>query len=121
MKNYDEYYSEYIKAMILEDANPKEIELIEKLFDIYKTSGIEDVALYAIDVMKKAQELGDISPEGFITPYVVLKDKEQLVNVLEECYERRSWPMHLIKVDPDFDFIRSEPRFKAILKKMNLE
>ena len=121
MRDYDEYYSVLIKAMILGDVDPKEIEWLEKLLEIYRTSGIEDAARYDIEEMKKAQEVGDIGPESFITPYILLKDKEELMNVLDECYERRSWKMHLIKVDPDFDFIRSEPRFKAILKKMNLE
>jgi serine/threonine protein kinase/Tfp pilus assembly protein PilF len=120
MKNYDEYYLER-KNLLLESAGPEKIELHEKLYEIYRTSGIEDAAQYIIDLLKKEQELGDISPEDFIDPYVLLQDKEELLNVLEECYERRSWPMHLIKVDPYFDFIRSEPRFKAILKKMNLE
>ena len=121
MKNYDEYFSLRKKILILGSPEPEEIEYHEKLYKIYRTSGIEDATRYAIDEMKKAQELGDISPESFITPYVLLKDKEELINVLEECYEKRCWIMHLIKVHPYFDFIRSEPRFMALLKKMNLE
>jgi serine/threonine protein kinase/tetratricopeptide (TPR) repeat protein len=120
-QNYDEFFSERKKYMILEGANPQEIAQWEKIFEIYKTSGTEDAARYTIDVWKKAQELEDISPARLVAPYVILKDKEKLMNTLERCYQERTQPIVVLKVAPDFDFIRSEPRFKALLKKVGLD
>ena len=40
---------------------------------------------------------------------------------LEKAYELRNLLMTGIKVEPHFDSVRSDPRFKALLKKMNLE
>jgi serine/threonine protein kinase/tetratricopeptide (TPR) repeat protein len=52
---------------------------------------------------------------------VVLKDKEGFLDALEKCYQERSYIIHLLKVNPDFDFVREEPRFKALLKKVGLD
>ena len=40
---------------------------------------------------------------------------------LEKAYEVRDVWMYNLNVDPVFDPIRNEPRFRALLKKMNLE
>lgn len=106
--------------MALEGINPQEIEGFDKIFEIYKTSGIEDAARYAINLYKKASEYEDILPDNFILPYSVLRNKEQLMDTLERCYQEHYQPIVVLKVDPRLDFIRSEPRFKALLKKVGL-
>jgi serine/threonine-protein kinase len=40
---------------------------------------------------------------------------------LERAYEAREPSMRMLKVDPLFDNVRTNPRFKALLKKMNLD
>jgi serine/threonine protein kinase/tetratricopeptide (TPR) repeat protein len=120
-KNYDAYFSERLKAMTLGGENLPSVLVWKKMHEVYKTSGIEDAARYLIDYLsKKAPKSADINPAIFALAYTLLKDKEKLMDALEQCYERRSWVLHLLKVNPDFDFIRSEPRFKALLKKVGL-
>ena len=38
---------------------------------------------------------------------------------LEKAYEERDTVMIRLKVNPQFDKVRSDPRFKAMLKRMN--
>jgi tetratricopeptide (TPR) repeat protein len=52
--------------------------------------------------------------------YVALGNFDEAMNQLEAGYTNRDIRMFWIKVDPAFDPIRNEPRFKALLKKMNL-
>ena len=40
---------------------------------------------------------------------------------LEQAYEAREISMRFIKIDLEFDNIRNDPRYKEILRKMNLE
>ncbi len=49
-----------------------------------------------------------------------LKDHNNALNELEVCYKIRNIGMYFLKVDPIFDPIRNEPRFKALIKKMRL-
>jgi TolB-like protein len=53
--------------------------------------------------------------------FIALGNFEDALNELELGYANRDTHMFWIKVDPEFDPIRNEPRFKALLKKMNLE
>jgi hypothetical protein len=53
--------------------------------------------------------------------YVGLGRKEQALRSLEKGYADHSMFMTLMKVDPEFDPLRSEPRFVALLRRMGLE
>jgi len=53
--------------------------------------------------------------------FIALGNFEEAMNELEQGYTNRDTHMFWIKVDPEFDPIRNEPRFKALLKKMNLD
>ncbi len=50
-----------------------------------------------------------------------LGQKDQAFKWLEKAYEERDFWITFIKVAPYFDSLRSDPRFKILLKKMNLE
>lgn len=55
------------------------------------------------------------------TLFAFLGEKEQAFEWLEKAYEERSTVIGALKVDPMLDSIRSDPRFKALLKRMNLD
>jgi len=50
----------------------------------------------------------------------LLGDKEEALNSLEKAFQERSPGMHAIKTWPEFDSLRDEPRFKALMQKMGL-
>jgi len=53
--------------------------------------------------------------------YFALGENDQGFKWLERAYEERLPWMKALKIDPAYDNVRSDPRFKALLKKMNLE
>jgi TolB-like protein/Tfp pilus assembly protein PilF len=53
--------------------------------------------------------------------YIALGDKERAIEWLEKAYSERDWGLPLIKTFPDFDDVRSDPRFSDLLKRMNLQ
>ena len=53
--------------------------------------------------------------------YVSLKEYDQALTLLDKAYALRQIDMYLINADPAFDPIRSDSRFKALMRKMNLE
>jgi len=55
---------------------------------------------------------------SMIDNYAHLHDRQQTLNFLEDGYLEHCRGMVRLKVDPAYDFVRSEPRFQAVLKKM---
>jgi TolB-like protein/class 3 adenylate cyclase/Tfp pilus assembly protein PilF len=53
--------------------------------------------------------------------YISLNDYSDAMNRLEQAYNMRDLWMYTIKVEPTFDPIRNEPRFKELTKKMRLD
>ena len=58
---------------------------------------------------------------GIAGVYFRLGENEEGWKWLEKAYDERSYSLVLLKVDPFYDNIRSDPRFQALLKKIGLE
>ncbi len=52
--------------------------------------------------------------------YAALGDKDEAFAELDRAYNERDWQLQRIKVDPFWDSLRDDPRFKSILRRMNL-
>lgn len=55
----------------------------------------------------------------FATVYAALGNRDDAFAELERAYEEKDWQLQRIKVDPFMDSLRDDPRYKAMLKKMN--
>jgi len=53
--------------------------------------------------------------------YIALNNYDEALNWLDQAYNVRQIALYFINVDPTFDPLRNEPRFKALLKKVGLE
>ena len=49
--------------------------------------------------------------------YAILGDKEQAVDWLEKAYEQSDDFLVFLNIQPQFENVRSEPRFRALIKK----
>ena len=86
---------------------------------VYYAMGRKTEALAYFDSLKVAWEqqgIGSVS----MAVYSRLGDKEEALNMLEKAYQERYWNMYVIKTSPEMDFLRAEPRFKALMQKMGL-
>ncbi|MBX7171662.1 MAG: protein kinase [Pyrinomonadaceae bacterium] len=52
--------------------------------------------------------------------YARLQDKDKTFDYLNKAYEQREPQIAELKVDPPFKFLRDDPRFKELLRKMGL-
>jgi tetratricopeptide (TPR) repeat protein len=87
----------------------------------YALAGKRDEALAILEKMKERWDRGDIFAHSIARVCVGLGEDDLALEWLEKAYERREPRLVQLKVDPRFDPLRSHPRFKALLKKMNLE
>jgi len=71
-------------------------------------------------LLERAKEIY-IPPILIAEFHFALGQNDQGFKWLDKGYEERDSTLLEIKVDPGFDCVRSDPRFKALLKKMGLE
>ncbi len=71
------------------------------------------------------QRLEERSKHAFVPAYdlaviyLALEDKDAALNYLQKAYQERDWAMFVLKVEPRWDPLRSDPRFQALLRKLN--
>jgi len=93
-------------------ANSKDAAAIEHA---YHSSGYRGVLELEAEMYK--QNSGALAEVA--RAYAQAGDKEQALSALEECYRRRWSGVERMKIDPDFDPLRSDPRFQDLVRRMN--
>ena len=83
-------------------------------------SGKRDEAMKLLGELKQESTRGYVQSYTFALFYIGLGDKEEALNWLEKQMSDRSETANLYAVAPELDGLRSEQRFKAMLKRMNL-
>jgi len=96
------------------------VEVFASLGYAYAISGRRDDAQKVIDLLKSPEKR--IESDGWETAivYTGLGDKAQALNYLEKEYATGGWMLDFLKIEPYFDPLRSEPRFKDLMKRINL-
>jgi TolB-like protein/Tfp pilus assembly protein PilF len=113
---YEPAISELQKAVQLSQSAPT---FLAWLGEAYAVAGHRDEAL---NVLERLQEL---SKQRYVTPYIVagiyaaLGKKEEALQWLNSAYGEHAAFMVLLKTEPRFDYLRSDPHFQDILRRMN--
>jgi len=83
-------------------------------------SGSRDEAQEILAELEKAAVEDYVRPSTLAVVYIGLGYKEKALEQLEKDLSGRSFTAIYFGVLPEVDELRSEPRFKAMLKQMNL-
>ena len=112
-KMYEEGISELQKS----SANPDSRALLGYAYAMAgkKTEGRKIVIELEQSATKKY-----VSPFPIAVAYTGLGENDRAFAALEKAYEEKSWGMGMLRVNPVFDPIRSDPRFAALLRRVNL-
>jgi adenylate cyclase len=85
----------------------------------YGASGDRARADAALQRLKKMSKAGQVAPFNLALVYLGLGDRQRAIDNLERAYASDSQFMVWLGQDHLFDPLRSEPRFVALLKKLN--
>jgi len=118
-KMYPEAREQFDKVSYTEHINPIDYYVA---MQSYGYALLGDKAK-AMDLLKKSlneKTKEQVSNYVLCRIYVALGDYPSALDLLEKSYDMRDLHMFYIKVDPGLNGIRNEPRYKEIVKKMNL-
>ena len=87
---------------------------------LYAISGQRDRALSELAELEKLAETRPVSSFGLALICVGLKDTDRAFDYFDRAVAEHSDTLIYLNVDPRFDRIRSDPRFKTLLNKVNL-
>ncbi len=111
-----EAVEEYLRARTLWGES---VEKVEALRRAYEARGIKGFWQKHLVQLKETAKRGPALPLTFVSIYSRLGDKDQAFAWLEKAYEEHSGPLISLKVSPDYDPLRSDPRFQSLLRRMN--
>ena len=85
----------------------------------YVKTGQRDKALGLIERWKEVEKQKYVMNYWFAMSYAALGDKDAAFAQLEKAYQNHDWFLQRIKVDPFADPLRDDPRFDAMVKRLN--
>ena len=85
---------------------------------LYARAGNKAQARKMLAGVKRGE--GEASPAQMAILQAALGNKDEAFRWLDKAYETRDSDLLFIKAQPDFDPLRSDPRFQALLRRMNL-
>jgi TolB-like protein/Tfp pilus assembly protein PilF len=86
----------------------------------YAVSGRRDDALKIVEQLKPAAETDDNAVITIASVFIGLDDKNRAFEWLEKAYQGRAQWLRYLKTNFVFDPLRSDPRFKDLLRRLGL-
>jgi serine/threonine-protein kinase len=114
---YDQAVAEYTKSQGVSIIPP---EQIQKLKDAYARSGWKAYLQMSIDMLLPDSQRTLFPPFAIATFYARLGNNDEAMKWLEKGYEEREFRMTLLSVSQEFDGMRSDPRFRELVRRMGL-
>jgi tetratricopeptide (TPR) repeat protein len=89
------------------------------LGEAYAAAGCRDEARKILDQLNHLSKERYVTPYGIARVYATLGQNREALRSLEIAYrDHADWTV-LLKVDPCFDVLRPDPRFKDLMRRMN--
>ena len=115
-KEFDQSINTYLRAVELSDGLA---EVLGGLGHAYGVAGREKEARQVLDKLHRLAERWHVPPVQVAFVHIGLGEKQEALDLLDIAYQQRSWELVFMQVEPWLDDLRAEPRFLALLKKMN--
>jgi TolB-like protein/DNA-binding winged helix-turn-helix (wHTH) protein/Tfp pilus assembly protein PilF len=88
---------------------------------VYGLAGRKSDTRKIISELRERSRHHYVAPTVFAYAYLGLDDKDRALTYLEQAYEEEDAGLFYLKVGPLLDPLRSEPRFQALLRRVNLQ
>ena len=111
---YDQEVAAWQKRMTLSGEKPEDVTALGRA---YKVGGIRGAWRWDLERLERLPR-DEYAAIDFAIRYASLGEKDKALDWLEKGYEGHAPLMVLIKADPSYDSLRSDPRFQDLLRRM---
>jgi predicted Zn-dependent protease len=105
------------KALLVSTRSPGVIGVLVRA---YAHAGRRTDALRLLAELKRRKQAGYVPAAAFINAYLGLGENDEALSWMEQGYKEQSNILQWLKVHPYFDPIRSDPRFKDLIRRVGL-
>jgi len=95
-------------------------ELLAFLGHAYAASGKTGQANRALSELRELSRRSHVDPFFFGIIYAGLRQADKAFEWFDKAYQDRSEELLMLKVDPRFDSVRSDPRFSSLVRRIGL-
>jgi TolB-like protein/Tfp pilus assembly protein PilF len=101
-------------------ASKRSSEMLGQLAGAYGRAGLATRARAVLSELQRRARTQHVSPFAFALGHAGVGDVDRAVDALEASYRDREWYLCVLKTEPIFDPLRGDPRFQALLRRLNL-
>jgi TolB-like protein/DNA-binding winged helix-turn-helix (wHTH) protein/Flp pilus assembly protein TadD len=95
-------------------------EMLAQLALVSGRAGLADRARALLAELQTRSRGEHVSPFAFALVHVGLGERAAAIEALEGAYREREWYLCVLKTEPTFDPLRGDPRFRELLRRVNL-
>lgn len=118
---FNEAISEFQTASTLAGEDPeKAARRATALRAAYATSGSKGYWEKRLEFLKEDADTGRVSPYSVAGVYARLGDNDETLKWLEKAYREHDVYVVYLKIDPQFDALRSDPRTMDLMRRIGL-
>jgi TolB-like protein/DNA-binding winged helix-turn-helix (wHTH) protein len=97
--------------------NQKEIAELQQT---YNRGGYKAIVRRQLNERQNQSRKGYVSPMESAVLYAQLGDRERTISLLEEGFREHSPYLLWIQIEPAYDFLHSDPRYRSIIQRIGL-
>ncbi len=112
-------YPEAIAAFQRDEGRSGQPALLSSLAWVYGLAGRKHEAQRLIDELNEIARHRYVGPSLFVSAYLGIGDKDAALTWMERGIEEQDQELISPKIDPSLDPLRSDPRFQALVRRMN--
>jgi TolB-like protein/Tfp pilus assembly protein PilF len=116
---YDLWLEEWEKAATLSNYS-EDLAMVKAMKEDYGKSGLRGALLRSAEYQEEESKRQYVDPALIALTYAMLGDKDKAFAQLDKALAQKSVFLTYIKVMPDYDSLRSDPRYAELLKRMGL-
>ena len=81
---------------------------------------LQEIRIEDLNAKQAKDPNGYVKPMDFANAYAWGKDKDKTIEYLNKAYDERERRLAELKVNKAWDFVRDDPRFKELVKKVGI-